>query len=175
MKRYFLFILMVSFISITSLIAGCNQEQAKIAVQIYLREALPIVEKHIETTETLNKAYLLLMEKLSSSTRSEANNALARYKETLEWTLSRTISELLDFKELIPPQKAKHFHNLMIENLTKEQTALDELISYYSSVLRDSSADDGTLNNANLLMSEAQQIWLQSLYELQNLIEWMGQ
>ena len=171
MKRYLILILATILMVTLGLWVGCGQKQSTVELKAYLNEASPIMQRHVETTETGNQANRTFLAAVSSGNQAEVIKALTNYVDTLDWVLGRTDSVLLDFKKLTPPPEARTFHSLMIEGLIKEQAGLGDMLSYYSSVLRYGFCDDKTLNNANTLMLEAQKIWLQAQYELQDLME----
>ena len=155
----------------SGLVIGCGQKQSSAELQAYVEEALPIMKRHTETTETTNQANRAFLEAYASGDLQKITEALTDYKNTLEWAVNRVDSTLLDFKKLIPPAEARAFHSLMIDGLTKEQAALGDTLAYYSSVLLYGFGDDKAIDNANTLMLEAQQIWLQAQYELQDLMQ----
>jgi len=171
MKRYLILILVATLVLSSGLWVGCAQKQSTVELKAYLNKASPIMQRHTETTETTNQANRACLTAVSSGNQVEVLKAVTTYKDTLEWALKRVDSELLDFKKLIPPAEARAFHSLMIDGLTKEQAGLGDMLSYYSSVLRYGFGDDTALDNANTLMLEAQQIWLQAQYELQDLMQ----
>ena len=171
MKRYLIPILMATLVLSSGLTAGCGQKQSTAELKVYLNEASPIMQRHVETTETTNRANRAFLTIVSSGNQVELIKALANYVDTLDWALDRTDSVLLDFKKFTPPPEARTFHSLMIESLIKEQAGLGDMLSYYSSVLRYGFGDDKALDNANTLMLEAKKIWLQAQYELQDLMQ----
>ena len=135
----------------------------------YIEGALPIMERHAETTETANQANRAFLTAFASGNQDELIKAFTTYVNILDWALNRVDSELLDFKNLIPPPEVRTLHNMMIEGLTKEQAGLTKHLSYYSSVLHYGSGNDKELDDDNRLLLEAQEIWLQAQYEFQDL------
>ena len=171
MKRYLILILVAILALASGLWVGCGQKQSTAELKAYLNKASPIMQRHVETTETANQENRTFVAAVSSGNQVKVLKALTKYVDTLDWALGRTDSVLLDFKKLTPPPEARTFHSLMIESLIKEQAGLGDMLSYYSSVLRYGFGDDEALNNANTLMLEAQKIWLQAQYELQDLMQ----
>jgi len=129
------------------------------------------MKRHTETTETTNQANRAFLKAIASGNQAEVLKALTTYVDTLDWALNRVDSELQDFKRLTPPPEARTFHSLMVDGLTKEQHGLTNLLSYYSSVLRYGVGDGKVLDAGNELLLEAQKIWLQAQYELQDLLQ----
>lgn len=168
-KRYLILILAAILVLASGLVMGCGQKQSVAELKVYLDEASPIMRRHVETTETSNQVNRAFILAVSSGNQVEVIKALTNYVDTLDWALGRTDSVLLGFKKLTPSREARAFHSLMIESLIKEQAGLGDMLSYYSSVLRYGFGDDKALDNANTLMLEAQKIWLQAQYELQDL------
>ena len=171
MKQYLIPILLGILVLASGLVVGCGQKQSTAELEAYLNEASPIMQRHVETTETTNRANRAFLGAVSSGDEAEVIKTLVIYVDTLEWALNRVDSELLDFKKLIPPPEARTFHSLMIDGLMKEQAALGDTLAYYSSVLLYGFGDDKALDNANTLMFEASNIWLQAQYELQDLMQ----
>lgn len=177
MKRYLIPVLVAILALASVLVTGCGDttsppaEQSNAKLEAYLEKVLPIVTRHVETTETTNQANRAFVKAASSGTEVEMLEALLAYKETLDWALNRADSELADFKKLKPPPEAQTYHSLMIEALVKEQGALGDTLSYYSSVLRYGLGNDEALTRANNDFLEAQKIYLQAQYELQNLMQ----
>lgn len=163
-------ILVIILMLTSGLVIGCGQKQSSAELQAYVEEALPIMKRHTETTETTNQANRASLKAFASGSQKEVLKALTAYRDTLDGALNRVDSELLDFKKLIPPPEVRTFHSLMIEGLTKEQAGLTKQLSYYSSVLRYGFGDDKELDEGNALLLEAQRLWLQAQYELQDLI-----
>ena len=176
MKRYLIPILIILVLA-SGMVAGCtcvritSQKQSTAELEDYLAKASPIMKRHAETTETGNEANRAFLKVFASGNQKEVLETLTTYKDTLDWALSRVDSELLDFKKLIPPPEARTFHSLMIEGLTKEQDGLANTLFYYSSVLRYGFGDSEALNRGNDQLLEAQRIWLQVQYELQDLLQ----
>ncbi len=171
MKRYLILILAAILVLTSWLWVGCGQKQSTAELKVYLNEASPIMQRHVETTETTNQANRAFVAAISSGNQAEVIEGLTNYVDTLDLALGRTDSVLLNFKKLTPPPEARTFHSLMIESLIKEQAGLGDMLSYYSSVLRYGSGNDKALNNANTLMLETQKIGLQAQYELQDLMQ----
>jgi len=161
----------------SGMVAGCTcvrvvpQKQSSAELEGYLAKASPIMKRHTETTETGNEANRAFLKTYATGDLQKILETLTDYKDTLEWALNRVDSVLLDFKKLIPPEEARTFHSLMIEGLTKEQYGLTKHLSYYSSVLLYGSGNDKELDDGNALLLEAQEIWLQVQYELQDLLQ----
>ena len=174
MKRYLILILTAIMVLTSGLALSCSQKQSTAELEAYLEESLPIVKRHVETTETSNQANRAFVRAVSSRHEAEVIKTLTTYVDTLEWALGRTDSVLLDFKKLRPPPEVRTYHGLMIESLIKEQAALGDMLSYYSSVLRYGFGDDKILDRANEQFLEAQKLNLQAQYELQDLMEKTG-
>ena len=136
---------------------------------------MDVRKRHTEKTDTGNRANRAFSREYASGERKELLKALTAYKDRLEWAVNRVDSTLLDFKKLVPPSEVRTYHNLMIEGLTKEQYGLTKQLSYYSSVLLYGYGTDKELDDGNALLLEAQKIWLQAQYELQDLLEKVGQ
>ncbi len=169
MKRYLIPILIILGLA-SGVVVGCGEKRSSTELQSYVEQASPIMERHTETTEETNQANRALLETLGSGSQEEILKALTTYKNMLAWALTRVDSELLDFKKLVPPPEVRPFHSLMVEGLTKEQAGLTKQLSYYSSVLRYGFGDDKELDDGNALLLDAQELWLQAQYELQDLI-----
>lgn len=174
MKRYLILILIILVLA-SGLVIGCGQKQSSAELQAYIEEALPIMKRHTEITETTNQANRAFLKAFASGSQKEVLKALTAYRDTLNEALNHVDSELLEFKKLIPPPEVRTFHSLMIEGLTKEQAGLTKQLSYYSSVLRYGFGDDKELEDGNELLFEANKIWLQAQYEFQDLLEKVGQ
>ena len=181
MKRYLILILAILVIASVT-IPGCalgfrvredssTPKQPTAELKSYTQQASPIMKRHTETTETGNQANRAFLKAIASGNQAEVLEALTTYVDTLDWALNRVDSELQDFKRLTPPSEARTFHSLMIEGLTKEQHGLTNLLSYYSSVLRYGIGDGKVLDEGNELLLNAQKIWLQAQYELQDLLQ----
>ncbi len=170
-ERYLIPILAAILVLTSGMVVGCAQKRSTAKLETYLEESLPIIKRHVETTEIGNQANRTFLAAVSSGNQVKVIKELTNYVDTLDWALGRTDSVLLDFKKLTPPPEARTFHSLVIESLIKEQAGLGDMLSYYSSVLRYGFGDDKALDNANTLMLEAQKIWLQSQYELQDLMQ----
>ena len=179
MKRYLILILAILVLAL-GLVISCGvirttpqkQPTDEVAeLKSYTQQASPIMKRHTETTETGNQANRAFLIAVASGNQAEVLEALTTYVDTLDWALNRVDSELQDFKRLTPPPEARTFHSLMIEGLTKEQHGLTNLLSYYSSVLRYGVGDGEVLDAGNELLLEAQKIWLQVQYELQDLLQ----
>lgn len=173
MKRYLILVVVVMLLGSGPLIA-CTQKQSNAELDSYFHEASLIMDRHVVTTETTNEANRAAFEVYIHGDAVEVIEAYTDYRETLAWALNRTDSELLDFRKLVPPLKARGFHDLMVEGLTKEQAGLTKVLSYYSSVLRYGFGDNGELNDGNALLSEGSEIWLQVQYELRELAKETG-
>lgn len=178
MKRYNASIMVVLILVLVLLVACTGtirvspaEEQSTQELEAYLESSSPILKQHVETTETTNQANRAFVTAVSSRSESEILETLRDYVDTLAWGLKRTDSDLLDYKKLTPPPEARTYHSLMIEILIKEQTALGDTLSYYSSVLRYGTGDAITLDRANQLFLEAQKLNLQAQYELRDLLE----
>jgi hypothetical protein len=182
LKRNFIPILMIILVLASVTTPGCalgirvrenspTPKQSTAELERYTQQASPIMKRHTDTTETTNQANRAFLKVVASGNQKEVLKALTTYVDTLDWALSRVDSELLDFKKLIPPPEARTFHSLMIEGLTKEQDGLANTLSYYSSVLRYGFGDSEALNRGNDQLLEAQKIWLQVQYELQDLLQ----
>ncbi len=176
MKRYLIAIIVILVLILVA-VTGCalgfriREDKSTTELEDYLAKASPIMQRHAETTETGNEANRAFLKVFASGNIEEVLNALTAYRDTLDWALNRVDSELLDFKKLIPPEEARTFHSLMIEGLLKEQAGLTKQLSYYSAVLRYGFGNDKELDDGNALLAEAQKIWLQSQYELRDLLQ----
>jgi len=153
------------------LVAGCSQKPSTAELQTYIEQALPIMERHTETTETTNQANRAFLRAYSSGSQKEIIETLVSYKDTLEWALNRVDLELLDFKALTPPPQAMNVNSLMIDGLLKEQAGLTKQLSYYSSVLRYGFGNDKELDDGNKLLFDAQRIWVRAKNEIQDLTQ----
>ncbi len=171
MKRYLIPILVAILVLTSGLWVGCGQKQSVAELRSYVDDALPIIKRHVETTETTNQANRTFVAAVSSGNQVEVIKALTNYVDTLDWALGRTDSVLLDFKKLIPPPEARTYHSLTIESLIKEQAGLGNMLSYYSSVLRYGFGDDEILDRANKQFLESQKLNLEAQYELQDLMQ----
>ena len=180
MKRYLVPIIVVLVLT-SMLVVGCGftrvtpEKQSVEELKSYVNDALPIMKRHTETTETTNQANRAFLEAYAYGDLQKITGALTDYKNTLEWAINRVDSTLLDFKKLLPPSEVRTYHSLMIEGLTKEQSGLTKQLSYYSSVLLYGFGDDKVLDDGNELLLDAQKIWLQAQYEFQDLLEKIGE
>ena len=172
MKQHFVPIVAILVLA-SELVVGCGQKQSSTELRSYIEQALPIMERHTETTEATNQANRAFLEALGSGSQKELLKVLTIYRDTLEWALIRVDSELLDFKALTPPPQTRDLHTLIIDGLLKEQAGLTKLLSYYSSVLRYGFGDDKELDDGNRLLLDAQKTWLGAKYEMQDLIQKM--
>ena len=175
MKQYFILILATILVLTSGLAISCGQKQSTAELEAYFEESLPLMKQHVETTETGNKANRAFITAFSSGNEAEVIKALITYVDTLEWALGRTDSVLLDFKKLTLPPEARTYHSLTIESLIKEQAGLGNMLSYYSSVLHYGFGDDEILDRANQQFLEAQKLNLEAQYELQDLMQKIGQ
>lgn len=181
MKRY-LIVLLAILVLTSGVLVACAQKSETPAsptpeqitatqLKSYCQEALPIMKRHTETTETTNQANRSFLKAFASGDQKEVLKALTVYRDTLDWALNRVDDELLDYKKLMPPPEARQLRSLMIEGLLKEQAGLTKVLSYYSSVLSYGFGYDKELNDGDALLLEAQKIWLQAQYELQDLMQ----
>ncbi|MDP2731417.1 MAG: hypothetical protein Q8O55_13210 [Dehalococcoidales bacterium] len=178
MKRYLIPIIIL--VLTLGTLVGCGfirvtpEKQSVTELKSYIDDALPIMKRHAETTETTNQANRAFLRAFAAGNQKEIVKALTAYRDTLEWAVNRVDSTLLDFKKLVPPSEVRTYHSLMIEALTKEQYGLTKQLSYYSSVLRYGFGDDKELDDGNELLLEAQKVWLQAQYEFSDLLEKAG-
>ncbi len=175
MKQLFILILATILVLTSGLAISCGQKQSTAELEAYFEESRPLMKQHVETTENTNQANRAFLTAVSSGNEMEVIKALTTYVDTLEWALSRTDSVLLNFKKLTPPPEARTYHSLTIESLIKEQAGLGNMLSYYSSVLHYGFGDDEILDRANQQFLEAQKLNLEAQYELQDLMEKIGQ
>jgi len=103
-----------------------------------------------------------------SGSRVEKSAALAEYVDMLDWALGTIDSLLLDFGKATPLPEATTYHSLTVERLLKEQAGLRDMLAYHSSVLRYGSGDADLLDKGNKQLSEAGEVDLRILRELQN-------
>lgn len=148
------------------------------ALKDYFNEALPIVEGHSSTMDTVYEAIEAIKAIYSQPQKNpptiqalttEGVVAFLKAKGTvdggihkMENALQKVESEIVDFGILSPPAEAMDYHNLITNCFLKDKVALSDWFYYYTSLRESGFVDEEALERANRHYEEARELQLQA-------------
>jgi len=176
----------------SGLVAGCGQKgespatptpiapTTSTALKDYFNEALPIVEDHTRTMDTVYEAIeaikafysqppqptgiqAITVEGIVAALKAKVPLASGIYK--MEKALHKVDSEIVDFGILSPPVEAMYYHNLITNCFLKHKVALSDWLNYYTSFRERGFRDNEILERADRHYDEARELQLQAEQE----------
>jgi len=148
------------------------------ALRNYFSKAVPIVEDHTKTMNTVYEAVeaikalgtgeakgiqIITVEAIKQ--QLQAQGIFVSGISKMEKALQKMGSEIVDFGILSPPAEAMGYHNLVVSYFLKDKVALSDWLYYYTTLRERRYRDNEALDRADRHYKQARELQLQAEQE----------